>query len=628
MSYSLAIFLILIFLGIIAVLALTNHSGGVSTQVPSTCYITAQLKCTQFVVTSTHTGSEAILFFVNNLGQNLSMPAGSFIVKPAITNATYVGSCYPVNAAPGTPVTCVASSTYKPSLGSQLNIAFQLEYNNFHVTGTSTAYASPNATTYSVLLLSSIKGGGISVNNFRYANGSTVIFVKGVNYNIAAEPPIKYAFQNWAQSGGVSIPASGLNSTQTTANATANGTIKAVYVVSATSSTIPITTSSTVSTTTSPTTTTIPTTTIISSTSSTSSSSSTSSTTTIPPVLLSFFCFGGVNSSGTQTNISFGTQPANNGNITNWTKQVNPIPFTNDAGRCLTYNGYIYCLQETNSNATYYSSVLPNSTIGSWTSSTPRPAINANGSDWEPGCVIYSGYIYCIGGTVPNYDHFSTYLAYSNATYSAPVSSSGIGAWTKQTKFPIRWGFGECVNSTQGYIYCIGGVTANKSYGCCHFMNDTYYAKLTNGNIGAWQHSANNIPINENYNTCNYANGYIYCVGGETVTTGSGVYWQPPPACAPGGCYYADSQKTYYAKVLSNGDVGQWQLSTIYPYNFTGQRCIADNNYMYCITQPNVFTGYNGTVFYAQLSSGGIGTWNQTKRYPQNITSQTCVVPS
>ncbi|MDE1860988.1 MAG: hypothetical protein KGH72_04720 [Candidatus Micrarchaeota archaeon] len=235
-TYSVAVLLLVILLAIIAALALAGHSNGLSTQSASTCYITAQLPCSQFVVADTQNGSEALMFFVNNLGQNLSMPANSFVVKPAITNATYVGNCYPANAMPGTPVTCVASSPYKPTVGSQLNLAFQLAYNNLHITGTSTAYAAPKADAYGVLLTSNVRGGGVSVNNVRYASGSTVIFVSGINYRISADAPSGYAFQDWIPGGSVSIPASGINSTQTTANATANGTIEAVYVASTTTS--------------------------------------------------------------------------------------------------------------------------------------------------------------------------------------------------------------------------------------------------------------------------------------------------------------------------------------------------------------------------------------------------------
>ncbi|MDE1860765.1 MAG: hypothetical protein KGH72_03535 [Candidatus Micrarchaeota archaeon] len=244
-TYSFAIIIILVFLGIIALLALTGHSNGISTETPSACYITAQLTCSQFVVASTSTGSEAILIFVNNMGQNLSMPAGSFIVKPAITNATYVGSCYPSTATPGTPVTCVATSKYKPPLGSQLNLAFQLYYNNFHVTGTSTTYASPNTSAYGVLLTSNVRGGGVSINDFRYANGSNVIFLKGVNYNIAADAPPGYGFLGWIPGGGVSIPGSGRNSTVSSANAAANGTIEAVFGLPSTSSSSSSTSSTT-----------------------------------------------------------------------------------------------------------------------------------------------------------------------------------------------------------------------------------------------------------------------------------------------------------------------------------------------------------------------------------------------
>jgi len=82
-------------------------------------------------------------------------------------------------------------------------------------------------------------------------------------------------------------------------------------------------------------------------------------------------------------------------------------------------------------------------------------------------CGTYSGYIYCVGG--------NTGSGPTSAVYYAPVSSSGVGAWTSTTSFPTKVEYQSCATSS-GYIYCVGGESAASYPG---YTSTVFYADLT-----------------------------------------------------------------------------------------------------------------------------------------------------
>ncbi len=137
-----------------------------------------------------------------------------------------------------------------------------------------------------------------------------------------------------------------------------------------------------------------------------------------------------------------------------------------------------------------------------------------------------------------------------------------------------------------GYIYAIGGASLTSS----GYTNTTYYAKLNaNGSVGTWQSSPNLLPGNRGWPTSVVANGYIYVIGGFDGTS-----------------YF---QTTFYAKLNSDGSIGAWKTSTkLLPqpvaYNVTG----VANGYVYAIGGQT--TSILSTVYYAKLNpNGDIGAW-------------------
>jgi hypothetical protein len=83
---------------------------------------------------------------------------------------------------------------------------------------------------------------------------------------------------------------------------------------------------------------------------------------------------------------------------------------------------------------------------------------------------------------------------------------------------------------------------------------------------------------------------------------------------------------TYYAPLSSEG-LGAWRRTTDYPTGIQDESCIANSSYIYCVGgyvgAPNGSS--SADVYYASLSSSGIGKWSQTTPFPYPISDPRCV---
>jgi YVTN family beta-propeller protein len=162
--------------------------------------------------------------------------------------------------------------------------------------------------------------------------------------------------------------------------------------------------------------------------------------------------------------------------------------------------------------------------------------------------------------------------------------------------------------------------------------------------------------------SCAIYSGYVYCVGGNNGgNTGpmptSGVYyaqissggvvgssWAPTTSyptsvygescaiysgyiyCVGGWMGVGYASTVYYAPVSSSG-VGSWTSTTAYPTGVYGESCAIYSGYIYCV---GGYTGssYISTVYYAPVSSSGVGSWTSTTAYPTSIYLQSCAIYS
>jgi hypothetical protein len=226
---------------------------------------------------------------------------------------------------------------------------------------------------------------------------------------------------------------------------------------------------------------------------------------------------------------------------------------------------------------------------GPWTSTTGYPVQLAGDS-----CVAVSAVVYCIGGFDANQNSY-------NEVYYASLSPSGtIGIWSSGTTYPTAVDSASCVNAS-AVIYCVGGEDGSV------VLDKVYFASGSSTGLGPWS-SAAAYPNDVAATSCVAYSGYVYCVGGFD-DNGNEV------------------SSTYYASISSG--LSSWSSTTQYPLAVDGESCVVYSGYIYCVAgetekgsnQNNPITN----VYYAPLSSSGIGKWSAGTAYPSALAALSCV---
>jgi hypothetical protein len=228
--------------------------------------------------------------------------------------------------------------------------------------------------------------------------------------------------------------------------------------------------------------------------------------------------------------------------------------------------------------------------FGQWTPTTNYPLQVAGDS-----CFVYSDNAYCLGG----FD--AKGKDYDNAYY-APLSSSGIGAWTPTNPYPADIDSASCVLSS-ATVYCVGGENATS------VLSNVYEAPVTSDGIGDWSQAAA-YPQTIAATSCVVYSSDIYCIGGFDIT--------------------GDETAAAYYSSLSSG-LSSWTSTTPYPFAINSEACMVQANYVYCVT-GNEESGLPqfpvSDVYFAELSSAGIGPWKSTTQYPEALSTVSCVLNS
>jgi hypothetical protein len=266
-------------------------------------------------------------------------------------------------------------------------------------------------------------------------------------------------------------------------------------------------------------------------------------------------------------------------NVTGWTAGTNPYPKAINGQACAAYQGYVYCVGGAydvpgdDVASSYYAPLSSSGVIGTWSSTTAYPTYIDTQS-----CVASSSYIYCIGGENET-DGTAADAAPTGSVWYAPISASGIGNWSQTTSYPANDYFPDCF-SDAGYVYCIGGTDSNGNT-----LTTSYYAPLTATGIGAWT-TTSSYPIDDTAQACAISSGVIYCVGGETSVGQNPSY----------------TNGVYYATVSSSG-IGTWKQSPNYPDKIWTD-CAISSGYLYCVGGfDSSSTYYSFIVNYASLGS-------------------------
>ncbi|HUK80025.1 MAG TPA: hypothetical protein VLU91_05125 [Nitrososphaerales archaeon] len=297
----------------------------------------------------------------------------------------------------------------------------------------------------------------------------------------------------------------------------------------------------------------------------------------------------------------------------------------------------------------YFSAPQPSCTTA-WACASPYP-LQGGSTTGVAGeqCIADSPSVYCVGGADAS-------GAPRDDVYTATVSATGnITSWRQEPEAYPRDVAGESCAAASGFLFCVGGIHDNSG----DDLAESYYAELSsNGSFGAWR-SATPYPVPVDSESCVALSSHVYCVGGNnetdgtesTVTPSSSVWFTsvnssgmgewvrttpyPSGIFAP-SCFLAGDHvyciggsngngdplgTAYFAPVTAEG-VGEWALTTSYPIASVGPSCVTSSGSIYCVGgetargQPPVFSN---AVYSAQISSGGIGTWQQGPSYPRSV---------
>jgi hypothetical protein len=273
--------------------------------------------------------------------------------------------------------------------------------------------------------------------------------------------------------------------------------------------------------------------------------------------------------------------PVSSGGVGTWTSTTK-YPTKIAGHSCVIIAGEMYCVAGNNSNH----APVSNSGVGNWTIVKAYPI-----GVLDLSCATSSYYVYCVGGR--NSD------SQTNEVYFAATLDHELGTWTPAASYPTPVSRQSCVIQTSSpstYIYCVAGVTNNQETGRVEF------APLRN----SWK-STVSYPVNAWDVSCSYAVNDIYCVGGNTEN--------------------GPTSATYFAAPDSNGGVDAWTNTTLYPISISGESCAVFSGYIYCVGGITTASETpTNAVYFAPVSVSGIGTWTNTTAYPIALSGESCAV--
>ena len=284
------------------------------------------------------------------------------------------------------------------------------------------------------------------------------------------------------------------------------------------------------------------------------------------------------------------------GTAGSWTA-INSLPTATYQSGSVAYNGYLYEIggyTTTNTALIDYAVINSNGTIGTWTAaSNSLPVAISNHS-----VVAYNGFLYVIGGNKP---------AYSAVVYYAPINSNGsIGTWNTTTSVTTARS-NAAATAYNGYIYYVGGFAGGSG------LATVDYAPInTTGTLGTWN-TTTSIPAGSQNPSVVTCNGYIYDIGGYTTTISSLVYYAPlnssngtvgtwvATSSLPVGSYQATAvvydgyiyqlgggTVSYGAPINTNGTLGSWILTaSVSANNYYQASAVAYNGYLYYLGGAN-----------------------------------------
>lgn len=231
------------------------------------------------------------------------------------------------------------------------------------------------------------------------------------------------------------------------------------------------------------------------------------------------------------------------------------------------------------------------------------------------GAGLVFGAFYAAGSLAPK-TMIGTATEIVTSTLTTTINYAQAASWERGADYPLQVASSsgvlgqQCINST-AYVYCIGGKDTSSSP-----RNEVYSSSFiasSSGNITGWTLDSSAYPRTIYDQSCVASSGYVYCVGGTYDDVGD------------------DTSSSYYAPLGGDGVVGAWSPTESFPIPVNSQSCTAWSGYIYCVGGFGEAQGTNKTsflsnfVYYAALSSSGIGPWSKSTSYPENVFLPSCI---
>jgi hypothetical protein len=216
--------------------------------------------------------------------------------------------------------------------------------------------------------------------------------------------------------------------------------------------------------------------------------------------------------------------------------------------------------------------------------------------------VVSSGYLYCTGG------FHDAGADDTSSSYYAQLAGGGVGTWFYTRQFPVPVDSLSCVTSTS-LIYCIAGNNeTDGTNGTVQPSDTAWYSTLSPSGIGSWNQTTS-YPAGDFLPSCAAVPGRVFCVGGVD-----------PNGNPLGNAFYA---------ALTSSGIGQWIPTNGYPLPSTGQACVTVRAFIYCVggaTTGGQTRAYTDAVYFAPISSTGIGQWTEGPSYPEPLQTSCAVL--
>lgn len=208
--------------------------------------------------------------------------------------------------------------------------------------------------------------------------------------------------------------------------------------------------------------------------------------------------------------------------------------------------------------------------------------------------VEINGYLYVIGADI-DVGESSTY---PTSIYYTQIGNDGQpGQWlTNSTILPNDGLSNLSAFTANGHMYVVG--TDMNS-----FTAQVFYAVInSNGTLGEW--TTVNTPTQRAMPSSIIVNDYLYIIGGSTANTSD-----------PNNPVNDD---TYYAKINTNGTIGNWQTTEGLPYPVYFANAVTHGDYIYMIggfDRPGTgepVPAYDKVSYTSVNSDGTLDTWQES----------------